>query len=41
MMQLYMYILFFIIFSIMLYHRILNIVPCAIHYDLVIYSSYI
>ena len=26
----YRYICFFIFFSIMLYHRILNIVPCAI-----------
>ena len=26
---------FFIFFSIMIYHRILNIVPCAIPYDLV------
>ena len=28
--QLYMYIFFFILFSIMVYHRILNTVPCAI-----------
>ena len=26
----HIYILFFIFFSIMVYHRILNIVPCAI-----------
>ena len=28
---------FFIVFSIIVYHRILNIVPCAIHQDLVVY----
>ena len=31
----------FIFFSIMVYHRILNIVPCAIQYDLVVYPFYI
>ena len=39
--QLYTYILFFIFFSIMVYHRILNMVPCAMPYDLVVYPSYI
>ena len=34
------YIFFFIFFSIMVYHRILSIGPCAIQYDLV-YPSYI
>ena len=33
------YTLFFIFFSIMVYHRMLNIVPCAIQQDLV-YISY-
>ena len=31
----------FILFSIMVYHRILNIVPCAILWYLVVYPSYI
>ena len=30
----------FIIFSIMVYHRILNIIPCAIQSDIVVYSYY-
>ena len=34
------YIFFFILFSIVVYHRILNIVPNVIQYDLV-YPSYI
>ena len=32
---------FFIFFSIMVYHRILNIVPCAIQQNLVVYRFYI
>ena len=32
---------FFIFFSTMAYPRILNIVPCAIQWDLVVYLSYI
>ena len=35
----YTYILFSIVFSIMVYHRILKLVPCAIQEDLV-YSFY-
>ena len=31
--------IFFIFFSITVYHRILNIAPCAIQQDLVVYSS--
>ena len=31
------YTFFFILFSIMVYHRILNIVPCAVQQDLVVY----
>ena len=38
--QLYIYAFFFIFFSIMVYHRILNIVPCALQQDLVVYLSY-
>ena len=38
--QLYIYILFHILFH-YVYHRIWNIVPCAIHYDLMVYQSYI
>ena len=37
----HMYTFFFILFSIMVYHRILNIVPCAVQQDLVVYPSYI
>ena len=37
----YIYIHIFIFLSVMVYHRLLNIVPCAIQYDLVVYSSYI
>ena len=37
----YIYISFFILFSIMIYHKILNIVFCAIQKDLVVYPSYI
>ena len=33
------HIFFFIFFSTMVYHRILNIVPCAIQKDLVPYPS--
>ena len=33
----HMYTFFFIFFSIMVYHRILNIFPCAIQWDLVVY----
>ena len=29
---------FFIFFSVMVYHRILNIAPCAIQWDLVVYT---
>ena len=32
---------FYIFFSIMVYHIILNIVPCAIQWDLVVYPFYI
>ena len=32
---------FFIFFSIIVYHSILNIVPCAIHLDLVFYPFHI
>ena len=35
--QLYIYILFFIFFSIMISYRLLNIVPCAVQEDLVIF----
>ena len=35
MIQLYIYTYFFIFFSIMVYYRILNIIPCAIQWDLV------
>ena len=34
------HICFFIFFSIMVYYRILNRVPCATHWGLVIYSIY-
>ena len=37
----FFYTKFFIFFSIMVYHRILNIVPCAIQYDPVVYLFYI
>ena len=38
----HIYTVFFkIFFSIMVYHRILNIVPCAIQQDLVVYPFYI
>ena len=33
--HIYMYIFFIKLFSIMIYHNILNIVPCAIQLDLV------
>ena len=33
-----MYTFFFIFFSTMVYHRILNIAPCAIQWDLVVYT---
>ena len=36
-----LYTFFFIFFSIMVYHRILNIVPCAIQEDFVVYPFYI
>ena len=36
-----MYIFFFIFFSILVYHKVLNIVPCAIQQDLVVYPFYI
>ena len=39
--QLYIYTFFFIFFSIMVYYRTLNIVPCAIQQDLVVYPFYI
>ena len=35
--QLYTYILFYVFFSIVVYYRILNIVPCATQQDLVVY----
>ena len=37
----YTYRQFFMFFSIMVYYRILNIVPCAMEQDLVVYPSYI
>ena len=37
--HLYEYTHFFIFFSIMVYHKILTIVPCAILYELVVYPS--
>ena len=33
--------LFFVFFSIMVYHKILNIVPCVIQPDLVVYPFHI
>ena len=36
----YIYIHFFIFFSIMVYHRVLNMVPCAVQQDLV-HLSYV
>ena len=33
----YIYIFFFILFSIVVYYKILDIVPCAIPWDLVVY----
>ena len=38
---LYTYTFFVTFFSIMVYHRILNILPSAIQKDLVVYPSYI
>ena len=35
--QLYICIFLFILFPIMVYHRVLNIVPCAVQLDLVVY----
>ena len=32
---------FFVFLSITVYSRILKIVPCAVHWDLVVYPSYI
>ena len=37
----YIYIYIFISFSIMVYHRILNIVPCTIQQDLIVTSHFI
>ena len=37
----YIYTFFFIFFSIIVYHRILNIVPCAIQQDFVVYPFYV
>ena len=37
----YTHTFFFIFFSIMVYHRVLNIVPCAIQEDLVAHPFYI
>ena len=37
----YIYIVFFLFFPIIVYHRTLNIVPCAMQEDLVIYPFYI
>ena len=31
---------FFLFFSIMIYHRMLSIVPCALHEDLDVYPFY-
>ena len=39
--HIYMYIFFIKLFSIMIYHNILNIVPCAIQLDFVVYVFYI
>ena len=36
----HIYIFLFVFFSIMVYHRILSTVPCAIQQDLVVYPSY-
>ena len=36
----YRYKFLFILFSTVVYHRALNIVPCAIKYDLIVYPSY-
>ena len=36
----YIYIQFFIFLYFMVYHRIINIAPCAIQKDLAVYSSY-
>ena len=41
--DLYIYIythILFIFFSSMVYHRILNIVPCAVQWELVVYSGH-
>ena len=35
--HIYTYTFFFIFFSIVVYHRIVNIVPCAVQWDLVVY----
>ena len=34
-----LFILVFFMFSMMVYHRILTIVPCALQWDLVVYAS--
>ena len=39
--QLHMYIFFFIFLFIMVCHRLLNIVPCALQQELVVYPPYI
>ena len=36
----HIYTFFFIFFPTMVYLRVLNIVPCAIQYDLVIFNSF-
>ena len=35
----HMYTFFFLLFSIVVYHRILSVSPCAIWWDLVVYPS--
>ena len=37
----YMYMFFFVFFSIIVYHRILNVVTCSIQQDLVAYPFYV
>ena len=36
-----LYIIFFILFSIMVYYRVLKIVPCAVQKDLIDYLFYV
>jgi len=37
----YRYKLLFILFSTVVYQRALNMVPCSIQYDLIVYPSYV